>query len=137
MAEMQRRLHSDDAVDSWDDLTYLAYSMQERATRLLTQEFGSADSHDPRRPVDQAAQVMLGVSTAEFYLAIGQAQLAGREAIKAIRIVDRWSVTVGLADAIEANWRQLLHSPPAATVLSVEQAKSRLKQIMEQAYREL
>jgi hypothetical protein len=134
VAEMQSRLQHDDTGEGWDALTYLAYSMQERATALLSEQAYSVGGQPDQLTVE-AARVMLGMSTAEFFLAIGQSQFAGREATKAMRILDGWSA--GSWEAVEAGWRQMLHTPPAESAVPLREAKGRLWQLIEQAHREL
>lgn len=132
---MRSRLKLDDTRDGWDTLTYLAYSMQEQATALLSKEANRLRGNEPDQLVIQAARVLLGMERAEFFLAIGQSQFASREATKAMRILDDWSA--GSWEAVEASWRQMLHTPPAESAVPLHEAKGRLWQLIEQAHREL
>lgn len=133
---MQRRLHSDDTF-GWDSLTFLTYSVQERAATLLS-EYGTVSSYNPGRSYIQGAKIMLGVTMTEFYLAIGQVQLAGREGNRALQILNNyWSSNVGISDAVNVGWIQMLHSPPAESALMLEEVDTRLRQVIDQAHREL
>eukprot|EP01043_Picozoa_sp_COSAG02_P112268 COSAG02_NODE_48455_length_333_cov_1.316239_1_plen_92_part_01 len=82
VAEMRRRLQHDDTSDGWDNLTYLAYTIQKQADALLSESEGAIIASD--QLVVDAIKGMLAMSTAEFLVEIGQPQLAGREAAKAM-----------------------------------------------------
>jgi hypothetical protein len=122
---MRRRLQRGDTADGWDNLTYLAYTIHEQAAALLSEsEVRRGASYD--QLLVQATKGTLAMSTAEFLVEIGQPQLAGREAAKAMRIVDRWA-------EVDCGVPQLVHSPPAESVLSLQESKSRLREIVEVA----
>lgn len=121
---MRRRVQQDDTADGWDNLTYLAYTIQRQATALLSEsDVGSLSNHD--QLVVQAMKAIVAMTTVEFLVEIGQPQLAGREAVKALQFLDRWA---------EADWvPQVVHSPPAESVLSLQQSRNWLKEAIELA----
>lgn len=118
---MRRRLQHDDTADGWDNLTYLTYTIHNQAATLLSENEGTTIASD--RLVVDATKGLLAMSTAEFLVEIGQPQLAGREAAKAMRIIDGRS---------EDDWvPQLVHAPPAESKLSLHKSRSRLREIIE------